>query len=738
MREAAEAPPVDEAIESTGGASASGGTSKSKQADVIPYQPQLPSLDQLPKALIDQPIWCCYRYDFSNGSKPKKPPISPKNGGRTTGWRSPEFYVDAATALAYAAKYRHPGIGLQVPKGWIALDLDHHRKPQTGELSEAARGILTDLWQQGPVYLETSPGLDGLHVLAPGTVDRTHNDHARGVEVYGPGEFLTITGRQLPGSCIEPVDHGDLSALTRRWLHREEPQGADCPADSASTDSAAEPPCGLDQLQLSDWTRQLIRKGIAKPEHGESGVDTYDGDRSRALYGVIRDLIKAGASDRTVLELLSDPDNGISRAALERSSGDVDGAQAWLAPQIDKLRAELAREPSAADAFADLEGQPLPSNERPAEAAKGRDPAKRAKLVRIDDLLTATIEPIPCTVEAILPIGMVTLLSAHGGTGKSYVTLSLAAHVACGRSWCGLTTRQGPVMYLSAEDDSRALRWRLRAICQVEGIDPTELKALRLLDITGLLDTTLFAETARHRGEPTDLYSDLARYAKQLQPALIVLDTAADVFGADENERTLVRQFLRAMGKLGRAANAAVLINAHVNKSGARSGGTESYSGSTAWHNSVRSRLELERDGEDQLKLTHAKANHGPKIEPIKLRWRQHAPTYAAADPAAYARDEAERRAADEAMRSTIVELIRKRSTEGGHVYAAEAGSHTAHTSLRNYPAYPEGLDAERLKTVLRELQDDGRLEIRSYRGSNSRRVQYWAATDRDDTAEAA
>lgn len=226
MSEEAEAPPVDEAIEATGGASKGGGASK--QANDTPYRLSLPRLDHLPKALIDLPIWSCYRHQWEPGaSKPKKPPISPLNGGRTTGWRSPEFYTDAATALAYAAKHRHPGIGLRAPEGWAPIDLDHHRNPQTGELSEVARGVLTDLWKQGPVYLEASPGLDGLHILTPAVVDKTRTDNKLGIEVYGPGEFITITGRQLPGSSTEPADHGDLSALARRWLQRDDPQGAD-------------------------------------------------------------------------------------------------------------------------------------------------------------------------------------------------------------------------------------------------------------------------------------------------------------------------------------------------------------------------------------------------------------------------------------------------------------------------------------------------------------------------------
>ena len=339
MSDGSAAPPVHD----TGG---------STTARAEPYRVPLPALDQLPAALVDLPIWCCYRHERESGkAKPKKPPISPRNGGRTAGWKSAEFYVDVKTALAYAARYQHPGIGLRVPDGWVLVDLDHHVDPRTGALDATATGIIEELRAQGALYAEVSPGLDGAHLLVRGDINRTYTDHARGVEVYGAGQFLTITGLHLPGSSLKPSHHGDLSALASRWTRRGAMAQGDHPAGPASPERGAEAPCALDQITgLSEHDRQLILRGIAKPARNEPGIDAYDGDRSRAVYAAMRALATASANDQTILDLLTDPAHGISRAALERGDGDPARARAWLEPQLAKLRAQLA-----ADTAADLE-----------------------------------------------------------------------------------------------------------------------------------------------------------------------------------------------------------------------------------------------------------------------------------------------------------------------------------------------------------------------------------------------
>src|SRR5690606_27637354 len=74
--------------------------------------------------------------------------------------------------------------------------------------------------------------------------------------------------------------------------------------------------------------------------------------------------------------------------------------------------------------------------------------------------------------------------------------------------------------------------------------------------------------------------------------------------------------------KLARENDAALLLLAHIDKTAARYGSNgESYSGSTAWHNSVRSRLALLPNKAGAVELLHEKANLSRPAEPRLFNW---------------------------------------------------------------------------------------------------------------------
>ena len=124
----------------------------------------------------------------------------------------------------------------------------------------------------------------------------------------------------------------------------------------------------------------------------------------------------------------------------------------------------------------------------------------------------------------------------------------------------------------------------------------------------------------------TALFQRLRLRLSISRPTLLVLDNLADVFAGNENVRPLVRQFIGALRKLAMEFDCAVLLLAHPSLSGLTNGsGT---SGSTAWNNSVRSRLYLSRksdsaDGDDTCRILKTmKANYGPAGGQIPLRWQ--------------------------------------------------------------------------------------------------------------------
>ncbi|HVV97943.1 MAG TPA: AAA family ATPase, partial [Rhodanobacteraceae bacterium] len=228
-------------------------------------------------------------------------------------------------------------------------------------------------------------------------------------------------------------------------------------------------------------------------------------------------------------------------------------------------------------------------------------PAKAPKppplrVVAIGDLGEVTVSPVRLVVELIIPRGMVTLFGGHGGSGKSMLALTLIAHVACGVPWNRLPCVQGRVLYVSLEDPADVVRWRLRTICSAYGLDMSIVATnVTILDGTESEEAALMREI-RMDGVTAAIETEALSQIAQLADgaSLIVIDNASDAADFDENNRRFVRTFIRRLGRIGRAVDAGVLLLAHIDKNAAKFGAQgNSYSGSTAWHNSVRSRLAL-------------------------------------------------------------------------------------------------------------------------------------------------
>lgn len=237
--------------------------------------------------------------------------------------------------------------------------------------------------------------------------------------------------------------------------------------------------------------------------------------------------------------------------------------------------------------------------------------------VDLTDLMTADLEPTLFVVNPWLPRRHVTLFGGHGGTGKSSLALALAAHVACGRPFGGMPVTQLPVLFVSLEDEPRIVRHRLRRIIEYFKLPSIEvLKDIRLLDGT---ERWSALATEEDGGIALTLaFRELKQAASGA--GLIVVDNSSDAFEGNENARRDVRFFVRALASLAREQDAALMLLAHIDKLAARGAGAgNSYSGSTAWHNSSRSRLALLGDEDGRIQVLHEKANLSARADPLDV-----------------------------------------------------------------------------------------------------------------------
>ncbi len=242
-------------------------------------------------------------------------------------------------------------------------------------------------------------------------------------------------------------------------------------------------------------------------------------------------------------------------------------------------------------------------------------------------------EPVPrrdWAVQDCVPLRQPTIFSGEGAVGKSLLDLMRSVAHVLGKSWLGKVTEPGPAIYLGAEDEESELHRRLTDI--LAHYDATFADAiaggLHMLSYAGQ-DAVLGVPNARGIIEPTPLFKQLREAALDIRPKSITIDTVADVFAGNENDRSQVRQFVGMLRGLAIEANAALAILAHPSLSGVSSG--SGLSGSTAWHNSVRARAYLtqaqtekgEEPDPDLRELIFKKNNYGPVAERILLRWER-------------------------------------------------------------------------------------------------------------------
>lgn len=229
--------------------------------------------------------------------------------------------------------------------------------------------------------------------------------------------------------------------------------------------------------------------------------------------------------------------------------------------------------------------------------------------------------------DGLIPERNVTDLSGDGGTGKSLLALQLAVAVVSGRPWLGRHVEKGRVLYISCEDGLDEIRRRCRPVLEDCSLKEADMTELTIADLT-VAEATELADLNERKLQMTVLYKKLVQHIATARPKLVIIDTRADAFGGNEIDRIQVRTFVRNLRKLCIEQNLAILLLSHPSVTGMSSGSGQS--GSTAWGNSVRSRLYLERckSGNDAIPdpdlrtLTVRKNNYGPSEGQIMLRWR--------------------------------------------------------------------------------------------------------------------
>lgn len=265
-----------------------------------------------------------------------------------------------------------------------------------------------------------------------------------------------------------------------------------------------------------------------------------------------------------------------------------------------------------------------PAGFAPGEAEAAASPPTLFDVLDADEALKAKAPDLLWHVDEWLPGNNVSLLTGHGGEGKSLLALQLAHLTRCGMPFFGRSVRAGAAVFYSAEETRDELAYRLQRIFR-------SMPAPEIMDVLKLVSmadrSALLGTPKRHSVEmdPTPMLAALEELVHDIEAVLLVIDASADVYGGNEIDRSQVRSFISLLRGIAIRQQCAVLLLGHPSVRGmADSSGT---SGSTAWHNSVRARCVLTTPNENSdpflRQLEFKKIQNAPRGGKVLMRFEE-------------------------------------------------------------------------------------------------------------------
>jgi len=165
-------------------------------------------------------------------------------------------------------------------------------------------------------------------------------------------------------------------------------------------------------------------------------------------------------------------------------------------------------------------------------------------------------------VKGLLGHGMMALLYGASGSAKTLIALSLALHVALGRTWCSRAVKKGFVAYLAPEG-GHSVHLRYHAWCKYHGLDPTD-------DSVPFRTIPVRVDLCKSDADLKEIITNIKAAKPELGPCmLVVVDTVSRALdGGDENSPADMGNFVANCDRMREAIGATVLGVHHTPKEG--------------------------------------------------------------------------------------------------------------------------------------------------------------------------
>lgn len=686
--------------------------------------------NNIPDEIKDLDSWLMWRYEENPrpGKKPLKVPYwvdghkrHGELGGRKDRSRLAPF--DDAMTAAKAAGFDGVGLAIMEEHDLTVLDIDDCIDTD-GVISEFARTVIGS-----GTYVERSPSGRGLRAvyhgaIVPGEKRNFRIENGERVEVYCGAAYTTFTGNREAGVPSEIIKLP--KAIKATLVNGIKSSGQSTEATSSTaTDSDGDALASMNAMPVQNMTpAQALRVLKGLPKHwGASGEGTWF-QVAAALHMQFDgsdegwEVLDEWSRDRDGYDQEGNRRRWEAGFSHDRGKQNVRSMRNFV---FEAKKAGVKFKQSTLESW----GLVREAQEKAAESEielpdedGAQAEAMRRAWVPVDISEWATEERpegAPALIKDWIYEGTVVLFSSHGGGGKSYVTLTMAAKAAWphgGQDWFGTPITQGDVLIVNGEDPMIEVRHRLWGICSAYGLDMGELAGhLDIVDVTGLLHKALYtAGTDYGKTEFTSQYEKLQELIESKKYKYLIIDNLAKFYMANENARPMVDEFVSALAALATERGIGVILVGHASKLG-----TDGYSGSTAWHNSARARWALNIT-EGNRDLMVEKNNYGATNHGGRFVWD--ADKHVIYMQGKVGDGSAENEFGDLGLEEAVLGAVREIYESGGHTPISDRGPMGP---ITNHPSILEaiGNDQKALRTALRGLLERGLLVRGKYRKSN-------------------
>jgi hypothetical protein len=270
--------------------------------------------------------WVLWRWEMRKNKKTgetkrTKPLLQARDPSKYAKSDDPTTWADFDTALAAYRASKADGIGLcMFNSNLVAFDVDDCRDLNTGTIEPAARRLI----ERAKSYVEITPSGTGLRIIGTGSGPPVQRKQAvpgangMTIETYrNTKRYIVVTGNALPEATERLADE---DALAGEVVAKLDEAAKKVKAQKAKASGQKKRGAKLD---LDDIIRD-----------GEGGL--FGGDRSRAVWFVINELLRRGNGDDDIVAVLLDRNNRISDHVYDQSN-----PRDYVVRQIERARNPL-------------------------------------------------------------------------------------------------------------------------------------------------------------------------------------------------------------------------------------------------------------------------------------------------------------------------------------------------------------------------------------------------------------